>query len=239
MRDLCVKGPDWSCSVLWPEADPMIIRRTRRNSAGLLVAVATLGITMAALSAPDAAAAPASPGARVGGASATDPAGLVNPLIGTSGGVNTFPGPDMPFGMIQWSPDTSPSRPDGGGYSYTASSVSGFSLTHLAGPGCDAFGDVPILPRVGAMGASPASTTQTFSHAGETAQLGYYGATLGNGVGVRLTDATRAGIAQFTFPASTEANLLFKLTGSQEPDAATSAQVVGDDELTGSVTSGY
>ena len=25
-----------------------------------------------------------------------DPASLVNPLIGTSGGVNEFPGPDMP-----------------------------------------------------------------------------------------------------------------------------------------------
>jgi predicted alpha-1,2-mannosidase len=186
------------------------------------------------LAAPSAAA-PAGPAP----APVTDPAALVNPLIGTSGGVNTFPGPDMPFGMIQWGPDTSPSRPDGGGYSYTASSVSGFSLTHLSGPGCDAFGDVPILPTVGAIGGSPGSTTETFSHAGETAQLGYYGATLGNGVGVRLTDATRAGIAQFTFPASTQANLLFKLTGSQEPDAATSAQVVGDDELTGSVTSGY
>jgi predicted alpha-1,2-mannosidase len=170
---------------------------------------------------------------------APDPAALVNPLIGTSGGVNEFPGPDMPFGMIQWSPDTSPSRPDGGGYSYTADSMTGFSLTHLSGPGCDAFGDVPILPTVGAIGSTPESTTETFSHATETAKLGYYGVTLGDGVGVRLTDATRAGIADFTFPATTQANLLFKLTGSQEPDAATSAQVIGDDELAGSVTSGY
>ena len=217
----------------------MIIRRTRRNSAGLLVAVATLGITMAALSAPDAAAAPASPGSRVGGASATDPAALVNPLIGTAGGVNTFPGPDVPFGMIQWGPDTSPNRPDGGGYDYADSSLTGFSLTHLSGPGCAALGDVPILPTVGAIGASPGTATETFSHATETAQAGYYGVTLGDGVGVRLTDAARAGIAEFTFPATTQANLLFKLADSQEPDAATSVQLVGDDELTGSVTSGY
>jgi len=210
-------------------------RRKLRQPATLLASVAAtagLAIAAAVMTAPTAAAA-------AGPAPVTDPAALVNPLIGTSGGVNTFPGPDMPFGMIQWSPDTSPSRPDGGGYSYTASSVSGFSLTHLSGPGCDAFGDVPILPTVGAIGDSPGSATESFSHADETAQLGYYGVTLGNGVGVRLTDATRAGIAQFTFPASTQANLLFKLTGSEEPDAATSAQVVGDDELTGSVTSGY
>src|SRR5690242_269031 len=48
----------------------------------------------------------------------TDPAALVNPLIGTSGAVDTFPGPDMPNGMIQWSPDTTPARTDGGGYEY-------------------------------------------------------------------------------------------------------------------------
>lgn len=84
----------------------------------------------------------------------TDPASLVNPLIGTSGGVNTFRGPDAPFGMMQWGPDTSPSRPDGGGYSYGDSQVSGYSLTHLSGPGCGAYGDVPILPTVGPIGSA-------------------------------------------------------------------------------------
>jgi predicted alpha-1,2-mannosidase len=168
-----------------------------------------------------------------------DPASLVNPLIGTAGGVNTFPGPDTPFGMIQWSPDTAPSRPYGGGYSYNASRISGFSLTHLSGPGCDAFGDVPVLPTVGAIGNSPASATETFSHSAETATAGYYAVTLADGVGVQLTDATRAGIAKFTFPATTKANLLLKLTGSEEPDAVTTAQVVGNDEITGSVTSGH
>jgi predicted alpha-1,2-mannosidase len=209
----------------------------RPNLLAAVAATAAIALAAGVSAAPSAAASPGGPGQVP--APVTDPAALVNPLIGTAGGVNTFPGPDMPFGMIQWSPDTSPDRPDGGGYSYTASSVSGFSLTHLSGPGCDAFGDVPILPTVGAIGGSPASATESFTHAAETASLGYYAVTLGDGVGVQLTDATRAGIAEFTFPATTQANLLFKLTGSQEPDAVTSAQVVGDDELTGSVTSGY
>jgi predicted alpha-1,2-mannosidase len=195
-----------------------------------------------ALAAASAAALPASgaqaPGA-AGPAPVTDPAAQVNPLIGTSGGGNTFPGPDMPFGMIQWGPDTSPSRPDGGGYSYTASSLAGFSLTHLSGPGCGAYGDVPILPTVGAIGSSPGTATETFSHATETAQAGYYAVTLGDGVGVQLTDAVRAGIAAFRFPATTQANLLLKLNDSQEQVDGTSAQVVSDDEVTGSVTSGH
>src|SRR5690242_9578713 len=77
-----------------------------------------------------------------------DPASLVNPLIGTgvatsgkggggiAGGGDTFPGPDMPFGMIQWSPDTSPQRQNGGGYWYDSSQLTGFSLDHLSGAGC-------------------------------------------------------------------------------------------------------
>ncbi|HUN33976.1 MAG TPA: GH92 family glycosyl hydrolase [Trebonia sp.] len=169
----------------------------------------------------------------------TSPAALVNPLIGTAGGVNEFPGPDMPFGMMQWSPDTAPTRPDGGGYSYTASQLTGFSLTHLSGPGCDAYGDVPILPTTGALPATPASATETFSHASETAQAGYYEAGLGDGVTARLTDTTRAGIAAFTFPATTQANLLLKLDDSQDFVDNTTEQVVGDDEVEGSVTAGH
>src|SRR2546429_219142 len=42
------------------------------------------------------------------------------PNFGTGGGAgNTFPGPGVPFGMIQWGPDTSPSSDNaGGGYAY-------------------------------------------------------------------------------------------------------------------------
>jgi predicted alpha-1,2-mannosidase len=169
----------------------------------------------------------------------TQPASLVNPLIGTSGGVNEFPGPDMPFGMIQWSPDTYPSRPDGGGYEYQDTRITGYSLTHLSGPGCAAYGDVPILPTTGAIGANPAATTETFSHASETAEAGYYGATLGDGITVKLTDTTRAGIGTFRFPETTQGNLLLKLDDSQDYVDDTREQVIGDDEIRGSVTAGH
>jgi len=36
------------------------------------------------------------------------PYDAVNPIIGTAGGGNTFPGASLPFGMIQWSPDLKP-----------------------------------------------------------------------------------------------------------------------------------
>src|SRR5947207_16004847 len=84
-----------------------------------------------------------------------DPASVVNTTVMTTGGGNDFPGVDVPFGMVQWSPDTSPSRPLGGGYSFNATQFRGFSLTHMAGPGCGAMQDIPILPMTGAMPSDP------------------------------------------------------------------------------------
>ena len=207
--------------------------RTRRITYALVAAATALGTTAAA-AASSAATSATSASAKL----VTNPASLVNPFIGTSGGVNTFPGPDLPFGMIQWSPDTT-ARPDGGGYEYNHSKLIGYSLTHLSGPGCRAYGDVPILPTVGAIGTSPTDTTDSFSHATETAQAGYYADTLGNGVTVKLTDTTRAGLGSFNFPATSRANLLLKLTDSADQVDGTSARVVGDDEVTGSVTAGH
>ncbi|WP_237281709.1 lectin [Streptomyces griseochromogenes] len=163
-----------------------------------------------------------------------DPASLVNPFIGTAHSANDFPGADTPFGMVQWSPDT-PHRPDGGGYSYGDSSITGFSLTHIAGPGCRAAGDIPVLPTVGTLDTN---ATDSFSHPNETASPGSYTVSLDNGVRTELTATTRSGMARFTFPATSQANLLFKLTGSQGGDTATRFDVVSDKEVSGQVTSG-
>ena len=168
---------------------------------------------------------------------APDPASLVNPMIGTTNGGDTFPGADQPFGMIQWSPDT-PSRPSGGGYEYTDTSISGYSLTHLSGPGCGAEDDVPILPTTGAVSSDPSSATAPLDHSQETAAPGYYRLDAG-GVDTALTTTTRAGIASFAFPSSSSTgNLLFKLSDSGAPDSATHFQVVSNREISGYVTTG-
>src|SRR5579875_2034382 len=64
----------------------------------------------------------------------TAPARYVRPFIGTARYGNTFPGATMPFGMVQWSPDTQSRSP--GGYTYADTALRGFSLTHLSGAGC-------------------------------------------------------------------------------------------------------
>src|SRR2546421_3479332 len=95
-------------------------------------------------------------------AAASDLAGLVNPFIGTGSGgpvvgeVDTFPGATVPFGMVQWSPDT-PRKPSGGGYWFDDHDITGFSLTHLSGVGCATGGGPPVLPLAGAPPAPPSA----------------------------------------------------------------------------------
>ncbi|MFG3205071.1 lectin [Streptomyces sp. NPDC048192] len=168
-----------------------------------------------------------------------DPASLVNPLIGTSGEVDTFPGPDMPAGMMQWGPDTTPDRPSGGGYEYNDDKITGFSLTHVSGPGCGVAGDLPVLPVTGTLSGNLGSASVGFRHDDEQTGIGYYKVTDANGVTTQLTDTTRAGLGAFTFPAGKQANLLFKLSGGATQVDGTRVQVVNDKEISGSVDSGH
>jgi len=98
----------------------------------------------------------------------------VDPFIGTTGDGNTFPGASLPFGMIQWSPDTGRE----GWYFYNKSKIQGFSLTHLSGAGCPLFGDFPILPWTGELTTSPAQTPDdyavSFDCSQEEEHPGYY-----------------------------------------------------------------
>ncbi len=176
----------------------------------------------------------------------TAPASLVDPLAGTGTGpvdpgtVGEFPGADVPFGMIQWSPDTQPGgTAAGGGYAYGDATLKGFSLTHLSGTGCPSYGDVPILPTVGALGPDPGAATASYSHGLEHAAPGQYGVTLGpSGVRTELAVTTRTGLSQFIYPPSRQSQVLFKVADSANPATASTVQVTGRRQVSGSVTSG-
>ncbi|MFJ6213325.1 GH92 family glycosyl hydrolase [Streptomyces sp. NPDC092296] len=170
---------------------------------------------------------------------AADPASLVNPLIGTAGVVHTFPGPVVPFGMMQLGPDTTPERAYGGGYSYAAKRLTGFGLTHLSGPGCPAAGDVPLLPLAGELPDDPGAASVGFSHRRETVRTGFYRVTDDSGVTTELASAARSGAARFTFPADRPARLLLKLRGGATQVDGTRVRFVSDHEIAGSVRSGH
>jgi predicted alpha-1,2-mannosidase len=179
----------------------------------------------------------------------------VNPFIGTAnsplpdylggnGSGNTFPGATMPFGMIQWSPDTEKGfgKDERGSYLYADTAIRGFSLTHLSGPGCPVFGDVPLMPITGPVKTSPASDPDAylakFTHAHEKASPGSYEVALETGVKVRLTVTQRTGFGVFTFPSSKDAGLLINVGRNASVVTDAMAEVNGDRVITGSVTSG-
>src|SRR5512145_933134 len=88
----------------------------------------------------------------------------VNPFVGTGGHGHTFPGAIVPFGMVQLSPDTRLTGWDGcSGYHYSDSIVYGFSHTHLSGTGISDYGDILLMPAVGAK----KTYTSRFSHQNE------------------------------------------------------------------------
>jgi predicted alpha-1,2-mannosidase len=171
------------------------------------------------------------------------PASLVDPFIGTSGTqiggpIDTFPGADVPFGMLQWSPDT-PSQNAGGGYEYTDKTITGLSLTHLSGPGCNVFGDFGILPTVGDV-TNPATASQSFLHASESASPGSYAVSLGDPqIGVELSVTPRTGIGRFTFPQTAAANLLFNVSSNQAGVSAAYVHVDSSTQISGSASSGF
>jgi predicted alpha-1,2-mannosidase len=171
----------------------------------------------------------------------TDLASLVDTRTWTSGGGNTYPGADVPFGMVQWSPDTLPNRNAGGGYNYSDTTLDGYALTHLSGPGCGAAGDVPILPVTGALpSGDPNNVTTAFTHTNEVAQAGYYSAQSNgtNTITSQFTATPHSSMGQFTFPATTSAGFDIKLQNSQTTVSADSAKIIGNDEVSGSVTTG-
>ncbi len=145
-----------------------------------------------------------------------DPAGLVNPFIGTTRGGDTFPGATLPFGMVQLSPDM-PLRelPNGGSeaYDYSGDFISGWSMTHLSGTGCWNYGDVFFTATTGPVHTHAAQYGFLFSHRQEQASPGYYRVFMKTwGINAQLTATLRCGMAKFTFPSGRPANILVPIS---------------------------
>jgi predicted alpha-1,2-mannosidase len=145
----------------------------------------------------------AAPGlARVQGAAATKP----DLFIGTGGHGHTFPGPSLPFGMVQLGPDTDNARWDAcSGYHRTDGSIMGFSHTHLSGTGIGDMLDVLVVPTRGPLELDPGKLDdpdkgyrQRFSE--EHAEPGYYRVKLESGVLAELTVTERTGLHRYHFP---------------------------------------
>ncbi len=176
-----------------------------------LVTAVLAGVSAAVIASPAHAARPA--------ALVDDPASMVNTIVQTGIG-DDYPGAQAPFGMVQWSPNTN-SRSAGGNYDHGDTQLRGFALANLAGPGCGAMGDDPIMPMIGGAPGNVNGTMVSIDHSTEVATAGYYSVkTSGGQIQTELTATPRSGMARITYPASTQASLLIKLRDSQNQEAA-------------------
>lgn len=202
------------------------------------------------------------PSATAAGALVTDPVQYVHTLAGTQGSTNSFPGPAMPFGMVQFSPDTasggnvqSTTGPTGAGYKYNQNNVIGYGMTH-ASQGCGMGGDFPILPtsydNLTATSNTQAPWAQKLAldrtSYPETGEAGYYKSTArdtstmngttaaGRLITTELSASTRAGIAKFTFPADTPRPKVFLRTNQTAWSTSSYNSEMTIDPATGLVT---
>lgn len=119
----------------------------------------------------------------------------VDPFIGTDGTGHTFPGPSMPFGMVQPGPDCKDTDWNyTSGYQYADTTVLGFSQTHLSGTGIGELGDILLLPY------SRESDKNILRKETEEATAGYYTVTKSDGVKVELTCSEHVAFHQYKYP---------------------------------------
>jgi predicted alpha-1,2-mannosidase len=209
--------------------------------AGLLIAVALASLALIA-----------QPASAAGLADHVHVFAGTRPGHDTFGGGHNFPGAAAPFGMVQWSPDTTPADRNGrAGYDYRNSHIRGFSLTHLSGAGCSLYGDFPFMPTTEPVDASPAAEGSSldgqfqpgFSHGHESGRPGYYSVRLnpvrGGAIETELTATTRTGMARFTFPRNPHASVLIDAGGSAQPDDFATVNIdPAQHEIDGTASSG-
>lgn len=132
---------------------------------------------------------------------------FVNVFIGTDGTGHTFPGPSMPFGMVQPGPDN---RDFGwshtSGYQYKDTLLLGFSQTRFSGTGINEMGDVLLLP----INPKKEKLKNSYYKNTEIGKVGYYTLTKKDDVKVELTCSERVAFHQYTFPEK-EAQVLVDL----------------------------
>lgn len=181
----------------------------------------------------------------------------VDPLIGTAKMGHTFPGPTVPFGSVQLSPDTDTIpyavggkyNPDVyrycAGYQYGDPTIVGFSHTHFSGTGHSDLGDFLIMPTTGPLRLNPGTVDvpgsgyrSAYSHENEVAEANYYKVKLDdNDIIAELTTSTRVGMHRYTFLKEAESHVILDLMHGiynyDDKNVWTAVRVLNDSTITG------
>ena len=131
------------------------------------------------------------------GVTAQNNAKSVNTFIGTDGTGHTFPGPSMPFGMVQPGPDNSiEGWNHTSGYQYKDTLLLGFSQMRFSGTGIGEMGNILLLP----FNQNKIKYKNSYHKDSEKASVGYYTLTKKDGIKVELTCSERVTFHKYTYP---------------------------------------
>lgn len=127
------------------------------------------------------------------------PTGDVDPMIGSAGEGDAFPGAAVPFGLATPGPDSCTAATGFSTAGWCAGSpVQGFSQTHVSGTGgAPRYGTFRLMAAPGRTGLLPTPSPAT----AVTASPGLFAATLATGVRATMTTSRLVGVTRFAFPA--------------------------------------
>ncbi len=169
-----------------------------------------------------------------------EPADYVDPFIGTAySRWMIFPGPTMPFGMVNLSPDNEDEYRLGTGYEYDIKNIRGFGHIHSW-----MIGSFSTMPTTGEVVVNPGTVDHPesgyrspYRKENEKASLGYYSVLLDKyGVRAELTATTRTGFQRYTYPKTDQAQILFDLKIPEEEKPKTleaAVKKISDREIAG------
>ncbi len=175
-----------------------------------------------------------------------EPADMVDPFIGTDYFGHTFPGAVVPYGMVQLSPDhDTQGWTYSSGYSYSDSSIVGFSHTHFSGVGMNSGGDILLMPTVkdkiqtspGTKENPDAGYRSRYNKDDEKAVPGYYSVVLKDeNIKAELTTTKHVGMHRYTFPKARRSNILLDLgheIGNDDKSGLSALKIVSDSTIEG------
>ncbi len=153
-----------------------------------------------------------------GSAAEEDLTRYVDPFIGTDGHGHTYPGANVPFGMVQLSPDNGVNGWDwSSGYHWSSDRIVGFSHTHLSGTGIGDMYDILFMPALTTQ-APLGNVGSSFTHDREDASPGYYSVELADpAITTELTATERVGVHRYTYariPSRSHASIVVDLAHS-------------------------
>src|SRR5277367_704575 len=131
--------------------------------------------------------------------SETSPVDLVNPLIGTAGDGQTFPGVGEPFAMTAWTPETRQGEAKCIAPYYVGDTrIYGFRGSHFLSGSCTQdYGSLSLMPGSGPVRPGPSSA---FLHQDEQRHPYFYSVLMqDDAIEAALTGGTRSGFLRFRF----------------------------------------